>query len=230
LIFAERNRNYFFKTKMSSSIIALTTVILAATLSTTNAQTCQTDYAACIQPLNPNRGMPAACSETHAAGSYGAALKCGASLMLNGDCNADDAQLFITGGQLALHATCMMDCGKVAACPYDGALYKPAVNKVTGAERDKKCLSELIDCQTKWDACSSSACTCTQGGVACTRVAAAPCPDFAMMGMDVPGLPGQMTFICNKLGKCSSSECDAASSLSASALLAVVASIVVAFF
>lgn len=214
--------------KMSSSIITLTTVILAATLS--NAQiVCQSDYADCVTPLNANRGKPAACSDTGAAGSYSAALKCGAALLTNSDCTADDSRLFITGGQLALHASCMMDCGKASACPYDGAAYKSAVSGVSGVERDKKCLADMIDCQTKWDSCSSGICTCTQGGVACTRVAAAPCPDFAMVGMDVPGIPGTLSLVCNSMGKCTSSECNAASSFSASALLAVVASIVVAF-
>lgn len=209
-----------------SNLIALT--ILASALTTTIAQesTCPVDHINCIVGAKP--GTPAACSSTGGAGSYFAALICGEALFSNPDCASQADQLFIIGAQISFHSTCMMECGKATECPYDTAAFKAAVSKVSGPERDKSCLMNAIDCQDKWDKCTSGTCPCTQDAIACTRVASEPCPDFAMMGMDVPGLPGTLIGVCKKISTCTTAQCDGASSLSASALLAVIASIVIA--
>jgi hypothetical protein len=203
---------------MNTGLILLTTLLATARLAMAQLS-CSGDFTACAAPLDV--------SLEPCTGAYKKAFECAAKLFNNTECQADADVLFLSGGVIGLHAGCMMLCGTSEQCPFDGApQYLAAVNKVTLISRTEvKCLVDLINCQSSWNKCTASACTCTEGGIACSNVAAAPCPDF---GDRKNGIPAVMTNVCKQVDKCTVAQCNNAAV--ASAPIALVAAISALFF
>lgn len=198
---------------MSFGLLVLTTTTLLAAVA--HAQvTCSADFSDCLDPVR-------AAGTNCGTGAYKSALECGAKLFTSTDCQSDTNQLFLAGGMIGMHASCMMVCGTAADCPFDGSQYTAALNKVGSiSESERDCLVGLVDCQSGWNKCSAGTCQCTESGIACSRVAAAPCPSFSA---EMGGIPSTLATACKQLGKCTVAQCDSA--VSSSAPIALVAAI-----
>jgi hypothetical protein len=179
---------------------------------------CQSNFTECTAPLHESN---ATCD----TGAFKSALTCGAALLENRVCfrGDDDDVMHLNANMLDLHSACMMGCGTAADCPYDGSKFAAALENVdTISSNSKRCIIDLVNCQSMWNACTLTlgSCTCIEDAIACSHGAAAPCPTLRDV---VPA----MSKLCKEVGKCTVAQCDSA--MTASAPIALVAAISVMF-
>lgn len=199
---------------MTKGLILLTTLLGVAS----GQITCSADFSDCLDPVRAAQGK---CG----TGAYKSALTCAATLFDNSDCGSDTNQLFLAGGLIGLHSSCRMACDTAADCPFDGPKYAASIAAITEiTSSEKRCLTDLVNCQTQWNKCTAASCTCTESAMACSHVAASPCPTFNGM---TDGIPSTLSSACKSVGKCTDSQCNSA--VTTSAPIALVAAISAVF-